>query len=388
MPFLNDYFYYTRRERYAVLVFLIALILLLIYRIALPYLHTPDEPEDFTQFKADLKAFQESLRLREEARPKYNRAYANSYSNRPKEPSPIVLEPAPFNPNTASAEQLNALGLPERTVRSIVNYRNKGGQFRYKSDFAKIYTLAPQHYQQLAPFLQLPEKRTSSTPNNAPSPPLPPAFPFDPNTCTKADWQTLGLPERTIRSILNYRNKGGQFRKPEDLQKIYTLPDSIYQHLAPFIQLAEQPTFANQHAYKARTYQRVDINQASEADFQQFRGIGPSYAKRMIAYRERLGGFLSIDQVSEVYRLPDSTFQHIRPFLDCSPIAPYQINVNTATLEALKDHPYLSWSQARAIIHYREHQGPWKSVELLQILPELDDGNATFERVQPYLSVN
>lgn len=397
MPAPNDFFYYTNRERNAILVLLAILSASILYRIALPYCTPDPEPVDFSQWEADLQAFETGLYRQEQFKAKRRAFYQQRSApsaEAPKADQPLT--PTPFNPNTASAETLQALGLPQRTIKSILNYRAKGGRFRQPQDLAKIYTLSEAHFDQLEPYIQIPNTTSAAstgvgrhTTLAAATPaPLPPAFPFDPNTCTEEDWLALGVSARTTRSILNYRSKGGKFRQPEDLQKIYTLPDSVYQHLLPFIQLKEQPVFANYTKRPPKTYYHIDINQADAADFEQFRGIGPSYAKRILHYRELLGGFTSIDQVGEVYRLPDSTFQHIRPHLECPkhPLVP--LNVNTASLETLKDHPYLSWRQARAIIQYRETKGPWKSVELVQILPELDDNKGTFERIRPYLTVN
>lgn len=386
MPAPNDFFYYTTRERYAIVVLLVLLTSITFYRFLLPYWTPLPKPVDFTQWEADLQAFEAGIYRKEKLQEKKRQFYQQRSTSRPK----AVLTPTVFDPNTASADALKSLGLPQRTIKSILNYRSKGGQFRQPQDLAKIYTLSDKHFQQLEPFIQIPTSRDPlTTPHRPPtSNPLPPAFPFDPNQCTETEWRALGVSERTTRSILKYRSKGGQFREPEDLQKIYTLPDSVYQHLRPFIQIQEQLVFTPSKKRPAKTYYPIDINQADAADFEQFRGIGPSYAKRLIRYRELLGGFSTIDQVGEVYRLPDSTFQHMRPYLQCPAPTLLPINVNTATVEELKNHPYLSWSQARAIVHYRETHGAWKSVELVQILPELDDGKGTFERIQPYLTVN
>lgn len=391
MPAPNDFFYYTSRERTAILVLLVLLSGSILYRIALPYWTPAPEPVDFTQWEADLQAFETGRYRQEKLKAKRRQFYQQrSASSSKADQAEKPLTPVPFDPNMASAEVLQALGLPARTVKSILNYRAKGGRFRQPQDLSKIYTLSKAHFEQLKPYIQLPVPDNSpSLAATPPSPkPLPPAFPFDPNTCTEEEWLALGVTPRTTRSILNYRSKGGTFRQAEDLQKIYTLPDSVYQHLYPFIQIKEQPVFAHYKKRPAKTYYTIDINTADAADFEQFRGIGPSYAKRVLRYRELLGGFTSTDQVGEVYRLPDSTFQHMRPYLECAVHPLVAINVNTASLETLKNHPYLSWRQARAIIHYRETQGPWKSVELVQILPELDDNKGTFERIRPYLTVN
>ncbi len=389
----KDYFYYTKKERWAILLLSVLLLSTLLWSLApLKYNNTPatalyweaalhDFEQHQTGFPNPKKSYQkESSKLYASADPFYKKKEFDQQ----RRSASVRLQPQPFDPNTVSASALEAMQLPQRSIKSIVNYRSKGGQFKTKEDLKRMYTLSAAHYEALEPYIQLPSK-TSATFAHISSRPLPPAFEFDPNTSSAETFAALGLSPKTIQSILNYRNKGGQFRRPQDFKKIYTLPDSVYQHLAPFITLAKNPK-QQTTAYKKRSYRTIDVNSAQAVDFEQFRGIGASYARRLVEWRERLGGFTSVEQVGELYRLPDSTFQQMRPHLRCAQTPVVQININTATVEELKAHPYLRWAQAKAIVYYREKRGRWESVDMLQILSELDDGKNTFERVRPYLT--
>lgn len=390
MNLLKDYFYYTKKERLAVLLLCSFISLFLLASGLLPLLMAP--PVAASQhWESELMAFQAQ---QEEADLQKHSPYKKSYkaypatssykkasfiNNTPSEQ--VVLTPFPFDPNTVTAQALTNMGLPQKAIQSWMNYLAKGGYFKNKESVSKVYNLSPEAYAQLEAYIEFPEKEAP------PSTALAPAFDFDPNTSSAEEFSQLGLSSKTIQSILNYRNKGGYFKKASDFKKIYTLPEELYQHLEQHIKIVEQPK-KNSYAYKRiPSYQSIDINLASPADFEQFRGIGPSYARRLVEWRTRLGGFVNVAQVGELYQLPDSTFQQMRPFLQCAPRVPSKINVNTATLEELKNHPYLKWSQAKAIVEHREKKGPWKSVELLQILPELDDAKATFERIKPYLTI-
>lgn len=388
---LKDFFYYSRTERNGT----IALMGLLLLFILLPYTYayfTAESSFDFSSWKADIAAFEDGTSQKSLASnsSKKNTKKWNMEAVRGKKVIEVVLKPQKFDPNTASAMDLEAMGLPVKTIKSILNYRAKGGQFRDKESLEKIYTLSQKHYQQLYPFIDLDSraKKTAQKSSIEPSKPLPPAFDFDPNTATGENFEALGLASNTIRSILNYREKGGQFRKVEDFQKIYTLPDSVYQHLKANIKIIQKPTYPTKKKYTPKTYRKIEINTANLEDFQQFRGIGPSYAKRILKMRESLGGFLDIQQVGELYKLPDSTFQAMLPYLECAVVPVDKININTASLDELKAHPYLRWFHAKAIIHYRETEGLWKSVELVQILTEFDDGKGTFQKIKPYLTID
>lgn len=388
MNLLKDYFYYTKKERLAVFLLCSFITFILLFSGLLPLLIAP--PVTTSQhWEAELMAFQAQQEEADLQKPFYNnkqKAYtASNYKTAsfvhsvPSEQ--VELTPFPFDPNTVTAQELTSMGLPPKAIQSWLNYLAKGGYFKNKESVSKVYNLSSEAYAQLETFIEFPEKEAP------PSPALAPAFDFDPNTSSAEEFSQLGLSPKTIQSILNYRNKGGYFKKASDLKKIYTLPEELYQHLEQHIKIVEQPKKKSYAYQRIPSYQSIDINLASPADFEQFRGIGPSYARRLVEWRTRLGGFVNIAQVGELYQLPDSTFQQMRPFLQCAPRVPSKINVNTASLEELKNHPYLKWSQAKAIVQYREQKGPWKSVDLLQILPELDDAKATFERVKPYLTI-
>jgi competence protein ComEA len=217
-------------------------------------------------------------------------------------------------------------------------------------------------------------------------------FDFDPNKASKEELMQLGLSSRTAQSILNYRSKGGEFRVKTDLAKIYTLSTEDYEALEGYIllpdsiarrRIASEPDPAQP---KPKTIQIIDINQATADDFQQLRGIGPSFSKRIVKYRNALGGFINVDQIGEVYGLPDSTFLAIRSRLRCDAKIK-KLNLNTATAEELKSHPYLRWKHANAIVRYRKENGPFTDPEILRTFFEFDDGYGTYWKIEPYLSL-
>lgn len=218
-------------------------------------------------------------------------------------------------------------------------------------------------------------------------------FNFNPNLASKEDFLRLGLSGRTAQSIINYREKGGEFRVKSDLAKIYTLDAEDYQQLEAYIDLPDslsrrRPVRSADPASSLKKEQvlMLDINLATAKDFQKLRGIGPAFSKRIVKYRNALGGFVSIDQLGEVYGLPDSTFLRIRPFLQSNGQI-QKINLNTSTAEELKSHPYLRWKHANAIVRYRNENGPFTDPEILRTFFEFDDGEGTYWKIKPYLSL-
>ncbi len=226
-------------------------------------------------------------------------------------------------------------------------------------------------------------------------------FYFDPNVLTPAGWEKMGLRPKTIHTIQNYLSKGGHFRSPEDLGKIYGLhPDEI-SRLVPFVRIPrharnkvgydadykKNPSYASYNNFtRNRLPALVDINTADTSDLIALPGIGSKLSARIIRFRELLGGFYSLTQVGEVYGLPDSTFQRIVPRLVLAPAATAAINLNTSDENRLKSHPYIKWNVARAIVNYREQHGQFKSIGELKQLDCIDE--VLFDKLSHYVMVS
>lgn len=215
-------------------------------------------------------------------------------------------------------------------------------------------------------------------------------FRFDPNTATTEELQRLGLSARTAKTIENYRNKGGRFYQPEDLKKIWGLKPEFYERVKDFIVINKIEQSRPKADYKPfvkveKTISIVDVNSADTTALITLPGIGSRLSARIINFRDKLGGFVSVDQVGETYGVPDSTFQKIKAFLKIDPARVRKMNLNTATKEELQAHPYIRWNIANAIINYRNQHGNYKSVEELQNIHLID--NDLFEKIAPYLAV-
>ena len=219
-------------------------------------------------------------------------------------------------------------------------------------------------------------------------------FIFDPNTISAEGWKKLGLRDKTIATIVNYRSKGGKFKQPEDIKKIWGLFPDEAERLLPYIQIAETFNSAtSSQKYNAGNEQRfqdtkktvnsVDINDSDTSAWIALPGIGSKLSQRIINFRDKLGGFYSIDQVGETYGLPDSTFQKIKPFIQISGEVK-KININTATLDELKMHPYIKYHLANALVQYRTQHGDYKSIEeVKKIMIVTED---IFKKMAPYLT--
>ncbi|MFN0035433.1 MAG: helix-hairpin-helix domain-containing protein [Saprospiraceae bacterium] len=373
-----NYLRFSRTERNGTL----ALIIIAAVFFAIPEITRwlrPQNSTDLTPFQAEIQAFRQEM--------------ANTEN-----PSDGVGDLFAFDPNTASVADFVQLGLSEKVSNTICNYREKGGKFREPTDFQKIWSLKKEDYERLLPYIRI-ESAGQRPTEKRPEKPQPELFTFDPNTASEADFLRLGLPPSTIKSILNYRAKGGQFRKKEDLEKIYTLRDDDYARIAPYANFSETnasadaprpATYAGGTAAPARQFAAkgpVDINRASMEDWATLPGIGESRARQLVNFREKLGGFLSVEQVGEMYGLPDSVFQRIKPSLVMSSAEPRKINLNAASVADLDAHPYISKKQAQLIIAYREQHGAFAAPQDLGKMLAFSD-KIWLTKVIPYLSAN
>ncbi len=228
-------------------------------------------------------------------------------------------------------------------------------------------------------------------------------FYFDPNTLSFAGWQKLGIREKTIKTIQNYLSKGGRFRHGKDIEKIYGMRNDDVQRLLPYIQIKEAnvfPGYRKDYAPSTNTLPQtikyleatrmgsltLDINTADTSAWIALPGIGSKLASRIIHFREKLGGFYSVDQLSEVYGLADSIILRIKPGLKISTENIETIPVNTASENELNQHPYFRQNIGKAVAAYRLQHGVYTSKEDLMkidiVTPEV------FEKIAPYVSLN
>ncbi|GAB4042483.1 helix-hairpin-helix domain-containing protein [Spirosoma litoris] len=235
----------------------------------------------------------------------------------------------------------------------------------------------------------------------------PKLFRFDPNTVSVAGWQQLGLPKWLAERIDKYRTKGGQFRKKEDLLHIYDFPPDLYDQLEPYIALKEanpsdrpgndlssKGTSYNNESYKPSerpayaerapkpVLQPFDINTADTSQLIALKGIGATLAGRIVKFRDALGGFVSEDQFRDIYGLDSLALDELQKFGKIRSSV-RKIPVNTATIDELDRHPFLSRRQAQIIVNYREQHGAYTSAESLKPIRILDA--KTIEKIAPYL---
>jgi competence ComEA-like helix-hairpin-helix protein len=370
--YLKDYFSFTRGEKRGVVFLLFIIILLTAVIPFIDYLKI-NETTDFSEFETAINEFEKE---REQ----------NSKANN-SEQETLAVELFEFNPNTISDEEWVTLGFKEWQIKTINNYKAKGGNWKTKADVAKIYGLKEGHFQQLEPYILLPdeiekkEKSYSKKENTKIE-----YFKFNPNTISKAQWKKLGFKDWQIKTIFNYKAKGGSWRSKADVKKIYGLDEADYHKLEPYILLpdkAEKKEYNNKKDYS----KKVNVNTANAKELTNLKGIfSEKYAAIIIRYRTELGGFIKKEQLKEVWNMKKETYNGFINQVIIGNSQAKQININTATTEQLKKHPYINWNTANAIVKYRKANGNYKEVENIKKIHLIN--NETYLKIEPYLKIN
>ena len=143
------------------------------------------------------------------------------------------------------------------------------------------------------------------------------------------------------------------------------------------------PTYVTTPPAPTRKALVVELNSADTTTLQLLHGIGPAYARRIVRYRERLGGFCSTDQLLEVYGFTPELLDHLRPYLRLDTLAILKINVNTMTLKQLIKHPYMEYYFARDLVNLRSRGVTFSSPDDLRAIPSCTD--TLLVRLLPYL---
>lgn len=219
-------------------------------------------------------------------------------------------------------------------------------------------------------------------------------FFFDPNQVNIAQLTQLGLPKRVASTLINFRNKGGRFYKHTDLLKVYGIEENWYTKVADYIQIPNDKKSYKTSDTSAINLDRpiytkepkaplaIQVNQATATEWAQLKGIGPVLSSRIVKYREKLGGFYTLDQVQQTYGLADSIFQNIKDQLILEvQVQPFRIN--ELSTKELASHPYLGWKEAQIISSYRSMHGPFKDRLALDQVRALDQEK--IQRLSPYL---
>ena len=223
--------------------------------------------------------------------------------------------------------------------------------------------------------------------------------PFEPNLADSIELLRLGLPSYVVNNVIKYRQKGGRFSTPESFARIYGLTEEKFKELKPYIYISkdfikkpEQRKFLQERPkrehkmdslpkpFKYPEGTLVDVNAADTTELKKIPGIGSGIARRIVAYRNRLGGFYSLEQLNEVEFVSADLFKWFK--LESDSIR--KLPINRVGLDKLRAHPYINFYQAKVIVEYRRKRGEIKSLSQLSLYEEFAEKD--LKRLSAYVS--
>ena len=376
----------TKRERRQTLsVFILAILILAgnkIYTSANQYLN-PDPESDFASMLYAYDSTNTAL-TNDDTLNRLDRYIVERYSQ---------LTLFKFNPNTAKEDELTQLGLTQKQINTLLNYRSKGGTFTCKDDFRKLYGIRYRQFQILRPYIDLPEKETnnymgtastSSNKNNKAQNQKPTPnddstktelFKFDPNFISEEDMYRLGFYTKQIESFIKMRNEGKKYYVKQDFAALYFVDDKKFKQLEPYINI-DLVKLLGHEAYNLNTITADEL--ASKID------IPEKDAQKIVEMRTALGGFYSVYQLSDcgiAYNLAQKYAEYlfVAPSFKIT-----KININDIPENDLKAHPLFNAKQAEVVLKYRNEKGRLMHIEDLRSLNRFDKNE--LKKIERYFS--
>ncbi len=214
-------------------------------------------------------------------------------------------------------------------------------------------------------------------------------FEFNPNSASSEELKQLGFTDKNIATLQNYLSKGGKIKSADGLKKIYGIDEKLVTKLTPFLLFEKQQENSNsKHVIDTLNYtkkekiQVLEINTADSFSLVKLYRIGPKLAAKIIAYREKLGGFLNLHQLTEIYGFDEDILYDLQNKIAVDASKAKRINLNTITEEELKNHPYFKYKLARVITNYRNQHGKYNSYNDLLKIKIIND--SILDRIKIY----
>ena len=300
-------------------------------------------------------------------------------------PPPRPAESFAFDVNDVTQSDLERLGLKAYQSKAFLSYRSKiDGGFTRPSQLARLKFLDTEQRDHLLANAQFPEPKPLSLKGN---------FKFDPNLISADSLELLGFPAYQARALVRYRgDRRVTFRKPEDLFRVRSLDSNLLVQALPRVRITvPKASEGGKAAPKPKNFPpkplpelaSIDLNVADTSVLKSLPGIGSYRAKRLVRYRELLGGFYSLDQAATTRGIPDTTWVAIAPFLRLGPVF-RRLNVNKASVAELKSHPSINSNLAGAVVRFREKHGPFRDERDLKQVRLLT--KAKLSTILPYLT--
>lgn len=251
-----------------------------------------------------------------------------------------------FDPNTISKKELIDMGVKEKTATTWTNYTSKGGRFNDAEDISKIYGVGEYLTEKMKPFIRIKSKE----------------YKIAANTSSRKNFETSSSDTRN--KVTNPKKKEYSKSRFETFHKTNTVVDSAAEKEKIIAYNKEYKDRIKRKTESINTAVKIDINSCDTLDLISLKGIGEKSAKRIIEYRDKLGGFYNEEQILEVYGVNAARMIKFIDRIEFGPLR--KININTASIDELKAHPYIDYKAASVLFYYRRNHGPYASAKDLR----------------------
>jgi len=210
---------------------------------------------------------------------------------------------------------------------------------------------------------------------------------FNPNKLPAEAWEKMGFTDQQIRNIKNYEAKGGKFKRKEDVKKIYSISDVEYEIIEPYINI---PSLYKSKTGKVITKKQkalnlsmIEINSATSPNLETSLGLSQYLAKRIVSYKNVLGGYLNKNQLKEVYGLNDSIYNAIKKYIEVDTNLIIKIDMNSVKFKQLLKHPYFDYNTTKSFFNARNKIGTFSSINQFKLIDGISD--STIQKVSSYM---
>lgn len=196
---------------------------------------------------------------------------------------------------------------------------------------------------------------------------------INPNTATFEELYAAGFTKKQAKNCLNYIQAGNKFMHIGDIKKLYTIQDSDFIRIAKNLYIPQKKDFTKQqtHSIVDKNIEKqkliVHLNTCDTVELQKIPGIGNFRARKIIEYRNKLGGFYTIHQLLQIYSFDSLVIAKIEPFCTIDTLEIKKINVNAATFKELQAHPLISYNLTKNIFDYKKIVGTIDTIDELLI---------------------
>ena len=307
----------------------------------------------------------------------------------PKQKDSVVVEKTQhsnFDPNEADYATMVGAGVPRNIAVNLIRWRETGKIFRIKEDVALCYGMSDSLYFVLEPYITIGEEYRIK-PQNTDREVIQSTkaeieyTPFRIDTATAKYLRTIGFSSRQADLVIRYRDMIGGYRNIEEFEECYAVDSAMAARLKPYIIF---PLGDTTSIVKIPTIEfPLEVNSADSASLIRVRGIGQKSVIDILRYRELLGGYYSVAQISELSVVTEENFCKISEQIWCDSSKIKKIYINFARPKELERHPYITERTLKRIINHRELKGGWSTIEEMIDCNILSQDEA--QRIAPYL---